>query len=199
MSLLQIVPRVGVKIPRRNYQAVCLTSVNAVRAIGDISSVFEVPAFAVGPQSLEAAHEAGFKHVEAHGGDVQGLVGYIKRNVDPKSGPLLYLSGAEISGDLAGSLKGVGFEVERLVCYDAKPQSLGDRAYEISKSQAVMLYSPRSARIWFDEVVKINLSVDAGKLIYFCLSANVAAALPQSWEKRIAREPTESAMLDLLD
>jgi uroporphyrinogen-III synthase len=199
LPLLKIVPRAGIGIPNIPYQAICVTSANGIRSLSDFSAPFDVTVLAVGPSSKQAALDAGFKNVRAEGGDVFGLVNFIKSEIDPKAGPILYLSGAETSSDLASLLKTSGYEVDRLICYDAIAQQLSGQEGELKKANAVLLYSPRTARTWTNEISKLNLEPIAEKFIYFCLSANVAAALPQSWVKRIAKQPTESAMLDLLD
>jgi uroporphyrinogen-III synthase len=199
MPLLSIVSRADIKIPKLNYQAICITSAGAARAIRNISFLAEVPLLAVGPQSADAARKAGFRHVKAEGGDVIGLSSYIQNHLDPRRGPLLYLSGAETSGDLAGRLRDVDFTVERVICYDAVAQPLSEYRNDIESAEAVMLYSPRSAQLWLSGISSLGIKSTAERLLYFCLSENVAAALPQSWAKRIAQSPNESAMLDLLD
>jgi hypothetical protein len=69
----------------------------------------------------------------------------------------------------------------------------------LAKANGVLLYSPRSARIWCDLMVKSGLDREAATPIYFCLSDNVAKILPQPWQKRVAKTPDEAAMLALLD
>jgi uroporphyrinogen-III synthase len=199
IPLLKIVARKGIEIPRRNYQAICLTSANGVRVLDDISALRNISVIAVGPQSLQSAIEKGFTNAIAEGGDVVGLAACIVQNFDKNSGPLLYISGSETSGDLEGKLKAAGFDVDRVITYDAVPASLQGRASDVTSADAVVLYSPRSARLWFNEITTFNLLDAAKRLKHICLSANVAAALPQSWHKSIANSPTESALLALLD
>jgi uroporphyrinogen-III synthase len=199
IPVLDIVPRMGIQIPNRHYQAACLTSANGVRCLRDVSTILELPIIAVGPQSQKAALQKGFTHVAMRGGDVNGLVAYVTQNLNNHSGPLLYISGSLTSGDLEGQLRRAGFDVDRIITYDALSASLDDKKHLIAAADGVMLYSPRSAQYWHTEIMAHNLSEIAGHLKHFCLSANVAAALPQSWDKRIAKVPTESAMLELLD
>jgi uroporphyrinogen-III synthase len=199
LPLIQIVPRPSVVIPHGSYQLICLTSANGVRHLQAISGHENTPLVAIGAQSLVAAKNSGFKNASAHGGDVDGLAAYVKGNYKPKDGTILYLSGSTISGDLEGQLKSVGFTVDRIITYDATSIKLNDSVDAILSADAVMLYSPRIAKIWSSEIIALELNEAVAVQKHFCLSTNVAAALPQSWEKRIAREPTESAMLDLLD
>jgi uroporphyrinogen-III synthase len=194
LPLIKIVARQGYEIPKRNYQYICLTSANGVRVIDDVSELQNIPVIAVGPQSMLAAEAKGFSHISKQGGDVIGITKYIVSNVKPSAGPLLYLSGSETSGDLEGKLKLAGYDVDRVITYDAVPATL---TFNITNADAVMLYSPRTAKLWLQNVENLNLNVSHIK--HICLSANVAANLPQSWNTRVAAQPTESAILQVLD
>jgi uroporphyrinogen-III synthase len=196
LPLISIVARANAVIPPKPYQAICLTSANGVRSLVIIQGLEKIPVIAVGTHSLAAAHEAGFANAIAKGGDVDGLCVYIKSAFKSKSGPLLYISGSETSGDLEGKLKAAGFEVDRVVTYDAMPAKLDGHENEIKQADCVMLYSPRSAKIWAGEIERLGLAPVHNHL---CLSANVAAALPQSWTKTIASNPTEEDIIALLD
>jgi uroporphyrinogen-III synthase len=199
--LMTIRPRGGVTVPERKWQAIAVTSANAIRALPDQPRLKQFAMLTVGPQSLKAAEAAGFR-AEAHGGDVHGLAAYIGRELDPKAGPILYLSGAETSGDLEGRLRAAGFECQRVVVYEAIAASdLGVIASMLrdDKIDAVMLYSPRSAKLWFSLVERQHLTAASGRPLYLCLSRNVAAVLPETWVSRIAAEPHEAAMLALLE
>ena len=95
-----------------------------------------------------------------------------------------------------------GFTVDRLILYDAFPATtLGSAATVIAKAEAngVLLYSPRTARLWAALAEQHGLAAQTAKLMHFCLSANVAAALPGHWSRVIANSPHEDAMLALLD
>ena len=120
VPLLEIIPRRGVMLPQRSYQAVCITSANGLANAKLVEGLQEVRLLCVGPQSSAAATHAGFRHVEAHGGDVDGLTSFITSHLQPSDGPLLYLSGAATSGDLEGKLRKAGFDVDRIVAYDAE-------------------------------------------------------------------------------
>ena len=202
VPLLAIVPRSGVAIEPLAYQAVAATSANAIRALEDHDGVKSLRMLTVGPQSLKAAQVKGFVRAEAHGGDVDGLVRHIRMALKPDDGPILYLSGAETAGDLQGQLSASGFDCRRVVLYDALPAaSLGPAEPALRKGliDAVLLYSPRSARIWCGLVAKAGLLAVAQAPSYLCLSRNVAKALPESWNCHTPASPDESAMLALLE
>ena len=63
---------------------------------------------------------------------------------------------------------------------------------------AVLLYSPRTARIWRGLVTPAGLAGRAAHIRNFCLSRNVASVLPEEWAKIIPETPDEQAMLALL-
>ncbi len=197
--LLKIVARPNVSVPSKRYQAICLTSANAVRVISNISLIQNIPLFAVGQQSEKMAKDKGFAQVSAHGGDVIGLHKFIVGHLKPQDGPLLYLSGAETSGDMQGRLQSSGFEVDRIITYDAVKSSLAEFSNEIERAEAVLLYSPRTAKLWASEIETLKLTETASRIKHICLSANVAANLPQSWPRAVAAAPTEVELLALLD
>lgn len=199
VPLLAIAPRAGVEIPAAAYQAICFTSANAIRSAPGLAAMKALPAFGVGPQSAAAARSHGFTRASAHGGDVTELARYVIKHLKPEAGPLLYLSGAETSGDLAGILRKAGFSVERVITYDAMPCSLGPHRTDISAAEGVLLYSPRTARIWVHEIRAAGLEAIAAAMTHFCLSANVAASLPKEWPREISAAANEGAMLDLLE
>lgn len=197
--LLKIIPRSDVYIPPLAYQLTCATSANAVKCLHLTDEIKNIQLLTVGPQSLAAAREEGFKFCQAHGGDVHGLAAHIAANFNPKNGPILYLSGAETSSNLRALLQASGFAVERVIIYDAVIQTPQDVARALAMADGVLLYSPRSARIWCDLMMKSLLEKAAAAPTYFCLSENVAKILPPHWQKSVAKTPDEAAMLALLD
>ena len=200
--LLDIVPRKGVSIPALPYQAVVATSANGIRSLGLNPGLRGLPMLTVGPQSLNAALEAGFTRAEAHGGDVDGLAAHIRARLKPDDGPILYLSGAATAGDLHGQLTSAGFHCERVVLYDAVAATgLGAVEAVLRKeaADAVLLYSPRSARVWLKLVEQYGLEAQAARLHSLCLSRNVAAVLLPDWLIHVAEKPENAAMMGLLE
>ena len=90
-----------------------------------------------------------------------------------------------------------GFTVTRVITYDAVIQKPSGLESALVHADGVLLYSPRTARIWCDLVAGLEKPAATPK--YYCLSENVAKTLPQHWKKRVAKTPDESAMLALLD
>jgi uroporphyrinogen-III synthase len=199
--LLTIQPRAGVSFPQLPWQAIAVTSANGIRALPQDHGLSSFRTLTVGPQSLAAARAAGFA-AEAHGGDVNGLAAFIRAHLDPAAGPILYLSGAETAGDLAAQLAAAGFACHRAVLYDAAPAAtLGpaEEALRQGRIDAVLLYSPRSARVWRALVEGAGLAGRAAAVAHLCLSRNVAAALPEGWKTAVSASPDEAAILALLE
>ncbi|MBM3520963.1 MAG: uroporphyrinogen-III synthase [Alphaproteobacteria bacterium] len=200
--LLAIVPRRPVAIPARAYQFAVATSANALRVLTDAEPPRSLRILTVGPQSLAAARAAGFGAAEAHGGDVDRLHRHIASHFEPQAGPILYLSGAETAGDLEAKLRASGFSCDRIILYDAVTASgLGPARAVLAggASVAVLLFSPRTARIWRNLVELEGLAADAAKAWHCCLSANVARVLPVEWKSAVTKSPDEAGMLTLLE
>ena len=199
--MMSIRPRRDVTLPELAYQAIAVTSANGIRALARPDRLKSFRILTVGPQSLAAARALGFS-AEAHGGNVSGLAAFIRAELDPATGPILYLSGAETTGDLEGQLNAAGFDCRRIVLYDAVPSpTLGqaESAIREGRLDAVLLYSPRTARIWQGLIAAAGLADQTAELRYFCLSRNVAAVLPEGLKVQIAASPGEAALLALLE
>jgi uroporphyrinogen-III synthase len=199
VPLIRIVPRRETNLPDMAWQAVCTTSANALRCRDYSAAIKALPLLTVGPQSLTEARRCGFSRASAHGGDVHGLCKYIAKHYSPDSGPMLYLSGAETSADLASALRALGFSVHREIVYDAQAQVPDDFVLHLEQADGVLLYSPRTAIHWLSAIQSTDLVERAATLTHFCLSANVAAKLPREFKRKVAATPNENGMLGLLD
>ena len=171
-------------IPERNYQAVLITSANGARALGgrpELARLKGATALVVGPSSAAAAARIGFSHIAEADGDVAALIASAIALLRPAGGPLLYVSGAVTAGDLAGKLEASGFDIDRVVAYEARPADRLPKACAAAmaggKVEGVLLFSPRSARIWTALVSAADLTDAAAQLTHYCLSENVADAV----------------------
>lgn len=194
-------------------QALALTSVNGLRALiaseeGASEAATkrrDLPVFAVGPASAEAARAAGFRCVESAEGDAAALAGLIVRRLDPGAGALLHPAGRVSAGGLAERLAAAGFELRRLVLYEAAPaERLGERTRAGLHARAfdgALFYSPRTAATFVSLVREAGLEGDCRGLTAYCLSPAVAAALAPLGLKRlrIATEPSEAALLQTVE
>ena len=185
-------------------QAVLLTSANGARALAARPERPAVPVLCVGGATAEAAREAGFIDVESADGDVEALVRLVKDRLDPDAGALLHVGAAEVAGDLTGRLAAAGYDVRRAILYEAieTDRLPGPAAEALDEGlDAVLLFSPRSARTFVRLVQEAGLADTVTSTDALCLSQAVAtdaAGLP--WRRvRIAAEPNLSAQIALLE
>ncbi|WP_334175630.1 uroporphyrinogen-III synthase [Pseudoxanthobacter sp.] len=144
------------EIDTRDAAAVAFTSRSAVRALeaclqrsGPPHGLLNLPAFAVGDATAQAARQAGFARVESAGGTAGDLARLILARLPASAGAVLHLAGAERAGDLAGLLQAGGLAARTAVLYRTRaigalppPVAAALMAGEVD---AVLLYSPRSA------------------------------------------------------
>lgn len=195
--LLAIAPRPSITIPADDYQAVALTSANAVRSLAGsphLDRLRHLPVMAVGPQSAAAARQAGFTRITEAGGDGVGLARHVIAALDPEAGPVLYLSGQDTASDFTGLLERGGLTARRVIVYEAIPAAA--LVPEAADAQGVVLYSPRSARHWLDLAKRHAIRAEA--MVHYCLSANIAAILPDAFATRVAARPVEDALLEVI-
>ncbi len=197
----------NVEIPNHNYQAVLITSANGVRALNynpNQINFSKTTAITVGPASAKAAQQAGFSNiVQTELGDVNGIIDHIKTNLKPQNGPLLYPSGTKTTGDLQAILSESGFNVERAILYKAKRlNALTEQVIDSIQSgdiKAILLFSPRTAKIWLSLTKSCIDKSRLAKLGHFCLSQNVANvlvnALGNDCDINICKKPDTQHML----
>jgi uroporphyrinogen-III synthase len=179
--------------------AILATSANGVRALVRRTTRRDIPLFAVGPQTTQEARDAGFSHVENADGDAKALAAAVPGWIAADAGTLLHVCGEDSAGHLAADLSARGYALRGATLYavDAVPltaaarAALGDGAVE-----AVLLFSPRSARIFVEQAADLPLE----KLTAFCISPATAAMLPPARFAaiRAAAAPNQEALLALL-
>ena len=164
--------------------------------------------YAVGGRTAQAAHEAGFVNVLApqRAGGVGVLAEFITSDADPRKGPLLYVSGRDVAGDLAGELSARNFSVTQVTGYAADAvkelSSNARKALVDGTAGAVLFYSARSASAFFEATSEIHGKIRDTDVRFLCLSPGVAAMMPETIvceRVSVAKLPEESALLDLLD
>ncbi len=205
--LLTIRPVANAHLDLAGVQALLFTSANGVRAFASLSSRRDLPALAVGDATAKTLKDAGFLKVESAGGAVEDLAALATRKLDPHGGPLFHAAGSAVAGDLAGLLGKDGFELRRVVLYEAETaHALSAETREklaAGEIGLVLLFSPRTAETFLRLVRDAGPEVTAGvgKAIALCLSPAVARAIePLSWRGvKTAERPELPAMLALVD
>lgn len=194
------------------YDAVILTSANAIRAIENHAArqrLIELPAFAVGDHTADVARSAGFRKVSSakgNAGSLRDLVaGAVAAKTLKKGGTLCYLAGADLARDLSGELGVHGFTVVTQTAYRMVPigsfsPAVSD-AFRSDRIRAVVHYSRRSARAFLDAARAAGVEISALSLPQCCISDAVAAVLRDAGAMQVAaaRTPDEAALFDVLD
>lgn len=208
--LLEIVWRDGPLPPLEGFQGLLFTSANGVRAFARLSRRRDLPVYVVGDATGRAAKEAGFAQPQVAGGDVESLALLVRQNCVPEAGSFLHIAGTVTAGNLSGQLAERGFVAQRLPLYEARRASrlceAVQSAWRAGRMRAVLLYSPRTALILGDLLVKAELTDHLARTDVICLSAAVALATQSvgttalAWRAvRVAPAPQEGEMLQLLD
>ncbi|MGE5506262.1 MAG: uroporphyrinogen-III synthase [Actinomycetota bacterium] len=203
--LLDIVPVDGAVADAIGAQGILVTSANGIRALARLLPDRSLPVWAVGDASARVARELGYRTVESAGGDVDDLARLVRSRCDPARGALLHAAGTAVAGDLAGWLAGDGFEVRRLVLYQAvtAERLTPELAAELAAGSIdlALFFSPRTAATFARLVRAAGLADALSRVAAYGLSANVARELADlPWRcVRTAAEPTQAALLAALD
>lgn len=195
----------GPPLPLQGVQAALATSANGVRALARRTERRDLPLYAVGPQTAEAASSAGFTEVLSAEGDSVALGELVAAQLDPAKGALFHAAGAETAGRLRQTLQARGFTVESEILYDAVPVTAlpaeAAAALRGDTLDGVLLYSPRSAKIFAGLVTESELAERCARVTALCISAATAAALGTLTFARVtvAGVPNQDGILALLE
>ncbi|MCX7318999.1 MAG: uroporphyrinogen-III synthase [Hyphomicrobiales bacterium] len=168
--------------------AVVVTSANALRGLADqpaASALFRLPVFA------------------AAGGDANDLRALLTARAQPVK-PLLYLAGADLSRDLAAELGSRGFQVLTHTTYRMAPvPELPDdvtSAFAAGEVEAVLHYSRRSARAFFQAAGRAGVEISALAIPQLCLSKAIATVAHDAGATKVmaAATPDEDALFAAL-
>jgi uroporphyrinogen-III synthase len=194
----------GPEIPLNGFQAVVATSANAIRALQRRTARRDVPVFAVGPHTAQAALAAGFAGVRQGSGDSHALAIFVREVADPASGPLLWVAGRDRTAELADALTAYGFEVQAQALYAAEEVGTlteeATAALSAERMDAILLFSPRSALVFAKVLQNQALLHACRRMVALCMSQEVAqklSTLPFA-NILIAQQPNVASMLDLL-
>lgn len=164
-----------------NYQAVITTSAEAVRALANLTVNREISLWCVGKASYKLAENLGFQNIftcsSSNEENATNLLATLVQNLNPEKGPLLYLAGEFVHLDLKVELNQYGFEVEKVVVYQAQPYL---DSWPIIQShlrnltiRGITFYSQRTASLFNDFSCVNNLKV-IENCYPLCLSSSIA-------------------------
>jgi uroporphyrinogen-III synthase len=167
-------------MPERSFQAILLTSANAARSLG-AEPDRDIPVYAVGAATGEAARAAGFTAVTAGRGDVSQAV---RRAAADGIASMLHLTGVDRTG-----FDPEGMRVEVRAVYEAAPVEPGPAFDDALAQDAVaLLHSARAARRFRD-------LAGSGHRIAAISGAVLAAAGDRWVATAVADRPTDDALL----
>ena len=184
--------------------AVAVSSANAIRHAPRelVERLAARPCFAVGEKTAETARAAGFLHVREGRGDAEALARTIM--AAGPVGTVVYLCGRVRRPTFEAMLVAADVAVRAIetyntigIDYEAGPaiQVLGGLPVD-----AALLYSAAAAEALTKLLDRPEFADLFENTAFFCMSARVAGALETTGRGkiRVAKEPTEDALLSLL-
>ena len=191
----------GPPIDLSNVQALLMTSANGVRAYANRNAERHLPVYAVGDATAREAKASGFDTVHSAAGDVATLAALVHEKARGNGGVLVHPAGTRVAGDLAGLLDAGGHTYRREVLYSAEPAAAFSvpllHALQNGDLDGVLLYSPRTARIFVRLIGAAGQRGAAAAMTAFCLSPAVADAVASLPWRRIetAAAPDQESLL----
>ncbi len=171
------------------FMGLIFSSAHGVAAFRARASVVNLPVYAVGDATAQAARSAGF-HTWSAEGDADALVtGLCARGL---TGPLLHIRGEHTRGEIAARLTQEGISTREAVLYKQPVVPLTDEARQVLAQDHTIvmpLFSPRTGRLLADEAINAQLLVAA-------MSEAVAKATSSFHirDLRVAPRPDSAAM-----
>ena len=207
ISPVMTVEQLDVEIDRdiERCQALLFTSGNGVRAFCRLSERRDKHAYVVGSATAALARDSGFALITSADGNSSDLARMVAGNLSAYDGPLFHAAGTAVAGDLSRQLDEAGFETVRRTLYAANPVDRLPHEAEIAlredRLDYVLLFSPRTAKVFGRLVEAARLAPALGRIAAVCLSGTVAAELDDElWKEiRVADRPTLEAMVEAVD
>lgn len=190
-------------IPASSFDALTVTSAAVFRHVCDetLSPFKNLPLFAVGEGTAQAARKAGFLQVIEGGGDAVRLAATIAHSL-PSNARVLYLAGHVRQPVFEDQMAAAGFKMSVCNVYDAKmityPSEEIVATLGTDPFAAVLLYSGFSAKAFCSLMQQINPPFNE-KTRFACISQRVAELLPDLWQQQalIADHPDEEGIFRL--
>ena len=194
-----------------DHPAVAFTSAEALRALLTLPhlppALLDIPCFAVGESTANAAWNVGFRIVIAGDNDGTTLARMIADRMAAAlrpDRPLLYFAGKPRASGFETELAARQIPVEICECYRmralAPSPSETERIIGEESVDAVLLYSSESGRRLFDLPLLKSDAATLSSTRFLCLSEKIVAAVPEPFRSRcqVAPVPTETSLLSLL-
>ncbi len=170
------------------------TSANGVRGFAALSERRDIPALCVGDRTAQMAATLGMT-VESAAGTVDDLLELARAKAGDSRGAFLYLRGRKVARPLVRMLRDQGLNAREAVVYEQLSRPLTPQARDLfdgARKVVVPLFSPRSAKLFMEQVRRLDTS--ASRVV--CISDNVADQLESARFDlvRIASAPNAAAV-----
>lgn len=156
---------------------------------------FEVPknVQAIISTSKNVEHDVDIK-IPEQGQTAEEILQYCLGNLSPNNGKVIYLSGDDVTLDIAEKLREHKFDAERVVAYEQAPTKKME--VELDEISIAMFFSLNSLK----NFEKLAGDKDLTEISCICISQKVADfANTMNWKKTyIADEPNLSGMIDTI-
>lgn len=160
-------------------QAVLITSNEAIFALLKLGIKKDVLILTVGEETLKKVQKLGYKNAIAAANSATSLLQLAQKQLNKKE-QIFYLSGQNITLDLAKELESKGFAAKRIIVYKTiEIQNFSTRIInEIKEGEIseVLIYSQNSLKIFHKLIQKHDLSKFSNRLKISCLSSKIAAS-----------------------
>jgi uroporphyrinogen-III synthase len=180
------------RVLAEGYDAILLTSGNAVRAAGDyLTGDHNLPVYAVGSATASALHKLSVPVAKTGLEGVQALVGAAGADGHKR---LLWLAGEDYTA--IPQLNGVSIDIE-IVYRSAAVSTPDDFASKVAQSDLVILHSSRAATHFVGLCDALELHRGAITLATF--STAIALSAGVGWASMIVADtPNDAALLDAI-
>lgn len=203
VSKTRLDPAALERVRDRSWSAIAVTSANAIAALAAKKGVVgvwrDLPFFAVGTRTGEAARAAGFADVRTGSGRGRDLASAVAAGLG--GGLLLYCAGEPRSPEFEAGLVAAGIGFETVVCYrmEAVAHSAEAVTAAAATSDVILLYSRESASRFFRLLPEAGSATLAARAI-LCISDAVAGVVPETFRPivRVSSEPNEEGILEIL-
>jgi len=198
----------NVKIDSIDPQAIVITSINGARAFSAHARAVQfgdIPIYTVGSATADELGNFYVVHTGSEG--IEALRKIICAELEPDGGPVLYIRGVHVAGNLAGDLTASGFKVDQVVIYEAVETDIFSQiavdGFENNLIYGVVLFSPRTAATFSTLVMNAGLAKNLDGVTFYCLSQNVSDSIQlgdkqASWQVVIAAQPTTAGLINAL-
>lgn len=175
-------------------RALVFTSAHGAASFAAQSARRDLPVYAVGPQTAQAARDAGFTIVRHANGTAADMMGLIPDDV----GAVLYGRGAEIAYPVADTLARRHIPVREAILYKTAPI---EPLRPVPPCDGVLFFSARTVQAFVDCVIKQGLSHNFAATKALCLGEGMVEFLsPLPWAAiEVARQPDRAGMLALME